>query len=55
MDKPKGTDCPGCQTGGKKERKMPHDEKTIKELVNRINRIEGQLRGIKGIIERHVY
>ncbi len=32
-----------------------HDEKTIKELVNRINRIEGQLRGIKGMIERRAY
>lgn len=32
-----------------------HDDKTIKELVNRINRIEGQLRGIKGMIERHAY
>lgn len=32
-----------------------HDEKTIKELVNRINRIEGQLRGIKGMIEKHAY
>lgn len=32
-----------------------HDDKTIKELVNRINRIEGQLRGIKGMIEKHTY
>jgi DNA-binding FrmR family transcriptional regulator len=34
---------------------MPHDDKTIKELVNRLNRIEGQLRGIRGMIERRVY
>lgn len=33
----------------------PQEEKTIKELVNRMNRIEGQIRGIKGMIEHHVY
>ena len=37
------------------ERKSHHDDKTIKELVTRMNRIEGQIRGIKGMIERHVY
>lgn len=44
----------GCMEH-KNERLSHHDEKTIKELTNRINRIEGQLRGIKGMIERHVY
>ena len=37
------------------ERKSHHDDKTIKELVTRMNRIEGQIRGIKGMIERRVY
>jgi Uncharacterized protein conserved in bacteria len=37
------------------ERFSHHDEKTIRELVTRMNRIEGQVRGIKGMIERHVY
>ncbi|WP_374214152.1 metal-sensitive transcriptional regulator [Candidatus Desulfosporosinus nitrosoreducens] len=41
--------------GGQNERKSHHNEKTIKELSNRMNRIEGQVRGIKGMIERHVY
>ncbi|MGC7871143.1 metal-sensitive transcriptional regulator [Desulfosporosinus sp. SYSU MS00001] len=49
--------CTECQkdedTSG--ERLSHHDDKTIKELVTRMNRIEGQLRGIKGMIERHVY
>jgi CsoR family transcriptional regulator, copper-sensing transcriptional repressor len=48
--------CPNCHQGledGK--RKSHHDEKTIRELVSRINRIEGQVRGIKGMIERRVY
>lgn len=37
------------------ERKSHHSDKTIKELVNRLNRIEGQVRGIKAMIERHSY
>ncbi|HVJ47704.1 metal-sensitive transcriptional regulator [Desulfitobacterium sp.] len=37
------------------ERSSHHDEKTIQELSNRLNRIEGQIRGVKGMIERHVY
>ncbi|GAB6155943.1 metal-sensitive transcriptional regulator [Desulfosporosinus burensis] len=32
-----------------------HDEKTIQQLIARMNRIEGQIRGIKGMIERQVY
>lgn len=36
-------------------RKSHHDEKTIGELITRMNRIEGQIRGIKGMIERQVY
>lgn len=48
--------CPGCQEGSENgERRSHHNEKTIRELVNRMNRIEGQIRGIKGMIERHVY
>lgn len=50
-----GAGCPCCQTRGNKERTMPHDDKTIKELINRIKRIEGQLRGIRGMIERREY
>lgn len=49
--------CPVCQPDGVngKDRTSPHDDKTIKTLVTRINRIEGQIRGIKGMIERHAY
>lgn len=32
-----------------------HDEKILKELHTRMNRIEGQVRGIKGMIEKHKY
>lgn len=47
--------CSVCHGEIQGDRKSPHDEKTIKELVNRMNRIEGQIRGIKGMIERQVY
>lgn len=49
--------CSVCQGEGENqgERRSPHDDKTIKELVTRMNRIEGQIRGIRGMIERHVY
>lgn len=48
--------CPGCHEGTENsERRSHHSEKTIRELVSRMNRIEGQVRGIRGMIERHVY
>lgn len=48
--------CPGCLEGPETgERHSHHSEKTIRELVGRMNRIEGQVRGIKGMIERQVY
>lgn len=31
------------------------EEKLTKNLVSRLNRIEGQVRGIKGMIEKDVY
>lgn len=30
-------------------------EKEYKTLINRLNRIEGQIRGIKGMVERDAY
>lgn len=49
--------CSSCQDemGIGNERTSHHSEKTIRDLVNRMNRIEGQVRGVKGMIERHVY
>lgn len=38
-----------------KNKKSNHSEETIQQLVTRLNRIEGQIRGIKGMIERHEY
>lgn len=36
-------------------RKSHHSEVTKKNLVTRLNRIEGQIRGIKGLIEKDTY
>jgi DNA-binding FrmR family transcriptional regulator len=48
--------CPACHQGQEEgKRESHHDEKTIQELVSRMNRIEGQVRGTKGMIERRVY
>ncbi|WP_410514669.1 metal-sensitive transcriptional regulator [Paenibacillus sp. BR2-3] len=44
-------DC--CDTVG--ERKSHHPDKTKSNLVSRLNRIEGQIRGIKGLIEKDTY
>lgn len=36
-------------------RKSHHPEHVKKDLTTRLNRIEGQIRGIKGMIEKDVY
>lgn len=36
-------------------RKSHHSERVKKDLTTRLNRIEGQIRGIKGMIEKDVY
>jgi DNA-binding FrmR family transcriptional regulator len=37
------------------ERKSHHSEKVKSNLTSRLNRIEGQIRGIRGLIERDTY
>lgn len=44
----------GCCTLSS-DRKSHHSEKVKKNLVTRLNRIEGQIRGIKGLIEKDTY
>ncbi len=36
-------------------RKKQRTEKEYKALINRLNRIEGQIRGIRGMVEKDVY
>src|SRR5512146_3067129 len=48
--------CPACnEISNDGERRSRHDEKTVRDLVSRMNRIEGQVRGIRSMIERRVY
>ena len=37
------------------ERRKLRSEKEYKDLINRLSRIEGQIRGIKGMVERDAY
>lgn len=43
-----------CGTEGS-HRKSHHSDKVKNNLVTRLNRIEGQIRGIKGLIEKDTY
>ncbi|CAM4409960.1 metal-sensitive transcriptional regulator [Paenibacillus tarimensis] len=37
------------------ERRSHHSDKLKSNLISRLNRIEGQVRGVRGMIERDVY
>jgi len=37
------------------ERKSHHPDKVKANLISRLNRIEGQVRGVKGLIEKDTY
>ena len=43
------SDCTCC------DRKKERDEKEYKDLMNRLSRIEGPVRGIRGMVENNVY
>lgn len=45
----------GCCSGQHAERESHHSEKVKKSLNTRLNRIEGQIRGIKGLVEKDTY
>jgi len=47
--------CSSCQSTDEGRLRSWRDEKTVQELANRLNRIEGQVRGIKRMIEGGVY
>lgn len=44
-----------CSSGEGCERKSHHSDKVKNSLISRLNRIEGQIRGIKGLIEKDTY
>src|SRR5690606_2397455 len=44
-----------CSMSNESERKSHHSDKTKTNLISRLNRIEGQIRGVKGMIEKDTY
>lgn len=36
-------------------RSAPRDDAELKDLIHRLNRMEGQIRGIRGMVERNAY
>lgn len=38
-----------------RDKKKERSEKEYKDLIHRLNRIEGQIRGIRGMVERDAY
>ena len=54
MDEEKNIDT-HCKTGECCERMTERGEKLKSGLLTRLNRVEGQVRGIKGMIERDIY
>lgn len=56
MDKMQGMPEPeACCHTDDTERTSHHSDKLKGNLVKRLNRIEGQIRGVKGMIERDTY
>jgi CsoR family transcriptional regulator, copper-sensing transcriptional repressor len=54
MEKPV-TEVACHEEGTNTSRQSHHPEHVKKDLTTRLNRIEGQIRGIKGMIEKDVY
>lgn len=50
MDDEKKTGCCGCS-----QRKKERTPEEYKRLIHRLNRIEGQIRGIRGMVENDAY
>ena len=48
-----GKTCEKCENCSHREKMRP--EKEYKELMNRLKRIEGQIRGIEGMLEHNAY
>ncbi|HOR86476.1 MAG TPA: metal-sensitive transcriptional regulator [Bacillota bacterium] len=48
-------DCRSCNDESCSSRVTNRSEKMKSSLISRLNRIEGQVRGIKGMIEKNAY
>ena len=47
--------CHAESSDGKHVRKSHHSQEMKSNLISRLNRVEGQIRGIKGLIEKDTY
>ncbi|GAB1158634.1 metal-sensitive transcriptional regulator [Paenibacillus illinoisensis] len=47
--------CHTESSDGKHVRKSHHSQEMKSNLISRLNRVEGQIRGIKGLIEKDTY
>ena len=52
MTQEENSPCCCAPAGGRTKERSPEE---VKKLMNRLNRIEGQIRGIKGMVERSAY
>lgn len=54
MDTNETENCTACHASGS-ERSTHRSDKVKSNLISRLNRIEGQIRGVKGLVEKDVY
>ena len=47
--------CSKCASDSNNEKKKIREDKEYKDLINRLKRIEGQIRGIEGMVENNSY
>ncbi|MBE6597922.1 MAG: metal-sensing transcriptional repressor [Ruminococcaceae bacterium] len=52
MDNNRTKNCAHSKCSGKTKERSPEE---MKKLLNRLNRIEGQIRGIRGMVEKSAY
>ncbi|HJV32036.1 MAG TPA: metal-sensitive transcriptional regulator [Bacillales bacterium] len=59
LNQDSSNDTPQCEENHchsvSSNRKSHHSNNTKKNLITRLNRVEGQIRGIKGLIEKDTY
>ena len=51
----KNNQCHACSFAGEEDKLTVREQKLKDSLITRLNRAEGQVRGIKGMIERDSY
>lgn len=55
MEEQEKTCCCHSVPGDSEQRTKTRSDEEYKSLIHRLNRVEGQIRGIKGMVERSAY